>query len=456
MRQELDRYTRLCAALALVSIGSATEQTQAGNPDENAWPAMRPLGRDIATMGGLTPQTQATPTTPPREPQGTLTLRLALELAALQNLELASSAHGVRAAEGTVQQAGIMPNPEIEIEAEEFGGSGTRKGYDAAQTTIRLSQTFEWAGKRSKRRNAARSEARLAGWEYESKRLDVLTQTRKAYVDVVIAQDRLALAESALALAEDVRKAAAERVKAGKVPFLEETRAGVEVALARLSRDQSRRGLETSRRFLAATWGSTTPLFTKAAGEWVAVAETPPLAQLSASLDQSPEVAPWADRVRSSHHALAQARAERVPDVTVSAGFSRFEEDGSQAGLIGLSLPLPLFNRNEGGILAAQHQATRAEYDQRSARLRATTALTEAHSRLETARAEAVTIKEELLPSSQQAFNAAQAGYREGKFGYLDVLDAQRSLGETRVRQLEALAEYHKAAADMERLTGIP
>jgi cobalt-zinc-cadmium efflux system outer membrane protein len=436
--------------LALVLLCAAA-RTYAGHPDEGAWPARRALGRDLPA-----PDTQAAPADARQEPQGPLTLRLALELAVMHNPELASSAHGVRAAEGTARQAGTPPNPEIEIEAEEFAGSGARQGYDAAQTTVHLSQAIELAGKRDKRRSLALSEARVAGWEYEAKRLDVLTQTKKAFVDVLVAQGQLALAESALTLAEDVRKAAAARVQAGKVPLLEATRAAVEVSSARLSRDKARRVLETARRFLAASWGSATPLFTEAAGRWHEVAATPTLAALTAELEQSPDVAAWDQRLHSSQQAMTQARAERLPDVTVSAGISRFEDDGTQAGLVGLSLPLPLFNRNAGGILAAGHQVTRASYDREAARLRAATALAEAHGRLETAKAAAAAIKAELLPGSQQAFEAAQAGYREGKSGYLEVLDAQRTLGETQTQHLEALAEYHKAAADVEQLTGIP
>ena len=147
-------------------------------------------------------------------------------------------------------------------------------------------------------------------------------------------------------------------------------------------------------------------------------------------LDDTPEVARWNEEVALGKESLALAKAERIPDVDVSAGISRFEEDGTHAGTAGLSLPLPLFDRNAGGILAAKHQATRAEYEQRAARLRVTTDLVEAHSRLETARAEALTIKAELLPGAQQAFDAAQTGYREGKFGHLEVLDTQRTLSE--------------------------
>ena len=170
----------------------------------------------------------------------------------------------------------------------------------------------------------------------------------------------------------------------------------------------------------------------------------------------TPEVALWNDEVALSKKKLALARAERVPNLDVSAGISRFEEDGTHAGVAGLSLPLPLFNRNAGGILAAKHLAARAEYEQRAARLRVNADLVEAHSRLEIARAEALTTKGELLPGAQQAFDAAQTGYREGKFAYLEVLDTQRTLSEVKSRYLAVLAAYHKAAVDVERLTGSP
>lgn len=458
MKQKLDclhAYLRIVLALVIVGTGRLV---YAASDASDAWPAMRALGQDIPIQrGGPALETQAAVRAPSqREPDGVLTLRQALELALLQSPELAASSHGVRAAEGNVRQAGALPNPAMEVLAEEFGGSESRQGYAAAKTTVWLTQPVELGGKRGKRRRAARSEARLAGWEYEAKRLDVLTLTKKAFVDVLLAQGQLALAESLLVLAEDVRKAAAARVNAGKVPPLEETKAGVEVATARIARERAKRELDTARQRLATSWGGTMPVFKEARGELDAVRNVPPVEKLSALLDDTPEVARWNDAVALGKESLAMAKAQRIPDLGVIAGISRFEADGAYAGNAGLSLPLPLFDRNAGGILAAKHQATRAAYEQRAARLRATTALVEAHNRLQTARAEALAIKAELLPGAQQAFEAAQTGYREGKFGHLEVLDTQRTLGDAQVRYLDVLAAYHKAAADVERLTGTP
>ncbi|NOU36910.1 MAG: TolC family protein [Kiritimatiellaceae bacterium] len=390
------------------------------------------------------------------EPGSVLDLRQALELALAHSPELTASSHGVLAAEGTARQAGALPNPRLELQASEFGGSGIRSGYSGAETSVQLSQSIELGGKRGKRQRVAQAEARLTGWDYEAKRLDVLAQTKKSFVDVLLAQGRLALTESLLTVAEDVRTAAAQRVRSGKVAPLEETKAGVELAAARIALDRAKRELDTARKRLAASWGGTVPVFTEAAGDLSAVSDIPSMEKLFALLGNTPEIAREREVLTSGRESLALAKAERIPDIEISAGVSRFEEDGSTAGIVGLSIPLPLFDRNAGGIFAAKHQALRAEYEQRAISLGVKTDLAEACNRLETARAEALTIKSELLPGAQRAFDTAQIGYRAGKYGYLEVLDTQRTLSEAKSGYLDVLAAYHKAAADVERLTGTP
>lgn len=391
-----------------------------------------------------------------QEAAGPLTLREALALAARLNPGLAASAHEVLGAEGNARQAGALPNPEFEIEAEDFGGTDARKGYDGATTTASLSQQFELGGKRFKRQAVARAEARLTGWEHEAARVDLLTRTKQAFVDVLAAQGHVALAEASLALAEDVRKAAAERVKAGKVPELEEIKASVEVSSAGIAHDRARRELDVARKLLAANWGSATPRFVNAVGSLEDVRDVGSLDSLAAAVERAPEAARWTDARLAAAKSLGLAKSQRVPDITVNVGVSRFEEDGTPAAVAGVALPLPLFDRNEGGIAAAQHGVAAAEQKERAARLLAATNLAEIHGRLDTARSEAIAIRDALLPAAQKAFDAAQTGYRQGKFGFLEVLDAQRTLNDARAGHLEALAAYHKAAAGLERLTGTP
>ncbi len=454
---DIHALLRVVLALVITGPGFLVHAENTATPDRSAWPTPRALGREFPVhRGDGALETQAAHAPSQHEPDGVLTLPRALELALMHSPELAASAHGVLAAEGNARQAGVLSNPELELEAGEFGGSGARNGYEGAETSVRLTQTLELGGKRGKRRSVAQLEARLAGWDYEAKRLDVITLTEQAFVDVLLAQGQFALAESLLVVAEDVGKAAAERAASGKVPLLEKTKAGVEVATARIARDRAQRGLDTARNRLAASWGGTRPVFKAAGGDLDTVATVPPLERLSPLLENMPEVARWNEDVAKARESLALAHAMRHPDIGISAGISRFEEDGTFAGTAALSLPLPLFDRNSDGIISAKHQASRADYEQRAAHLRATTALVDAYSRLETARTEALTTQAELLPGAQRAFDTAQAGYREGKYGHLEMLDTQRTLNEAKTRYLDVLAAYHKAAADVERLIGAP
>lgn len=458
MTERTGKNTFACAALALALTASAIPARADAQKEQTAWPDPRPLGRDLPAQRGQPPS--ASPAGQEQQVQfeaaGPLTLREALALAVRLNPGLAASAHDVLAAEGNARQAGVLPNPEFGIEAEDFGGSDSRKGYDSATITAGISQQIELGGKRSKRQAVARAEARLTGWEYEAARLDVLTRTKQAFVDVLAAQGQLALAEVSLTLAEDVRKSAAERVMAGKVPELEVTKAAVEVSSAGIARDRAKRELEVARKLLVANWGSATPRFVNAAGSLEDVGVAGSLDSLAAAVDRAPEVARWTDARLAAEESFRLAKAQRVPDMTVNVGARRFEEDGTHAAVAGVVLPLPLFNRNAGGIAAAQHSVAAVEQKERAARLLATTGLADILGRLDTARSEALAIREGLLPAAQKAFDAAQTGYREGKYGHLEVLDARRTLNEARTRYLEALAGYHKAAADMERLTGTP
>jgi len=123
---------------------------------------------------------------------------------------------------------------------------------------------------------------------------------------------------------------------------------------------------------------------------------------------------------------------------------------------MGVSVPVPVFNRNQGRVLEARYRLAKAGEERRAAEAQVRAALAEAYGALARAFVEATRLHNEVLPGAQRVFDAVSEGYRQGKFGLLDVLDAQRTLFEARGRYLEALAAYHKAVADIERLIGEP
>lgn len=145
-----------------------------------------------------------------------------------------------------------------------------------------------------------------------------------------------------------------------------------------------------------------------------------------------------------------------MPDVTVSLGMNRIEAPGRNQAMVGVSVPLPVFDRNQGNLLEAQRRADKARDELAGTEARLGTELALAVERLATARQEAESLQQDILPGAQSAYAAATTGFEYGKFGFLDVLDAQRVLLQARSHYLRAVSEAHRAGADIERILGAP
>jgi len=420
-----------------------------------AWRKARPLGQDIKTYRPPRDPSQVDgESTGIKEPTGVITLRQTLAQALLKNPGLAAFSWEIRAGEARTLQAGLLPNPELEAELEQFGGTNQYTAFDGAQTTIMLSQLIPLAGKISKRVKTASLERDLAGWDYEIKRLDVLTETTKAFVAVLAAQEQLALSDELVHLSEQVLDTVSKRVKAGKVSPLQQTKAEVVLSTGRIQLGGAKRNLKAARNRLAAAWNSTSPAFEKVEGRLDTIKPIPSADQLAGLVSQNPDIVRWITEIELRGAALELEKAMVFPDPTVSAGMQRFEESSESGFAVGISIPLPLFDRNQGGVLEAHYKQVQAVKWRRDAEVRARTAFVKAYQDLSFFYMEATALKSDVLPAAQSAFDAASEGYRYGKFGYLDVLDAQRTLFETKGHSIEAMLAYHQAVADVERLIG--
>jgi outer membrane protein, heavy metal efflux system len=388
-----------------------------------------------------------------QELSGELTLRQALTLALAGNPDLASFPWELRSGDARIQQAGLRPNPELTVDMENFLGSEPSRKFETLETTLSISQLVELGGKRAARIGLASSEKEVSSWDYEAKRADVAAEVARSFVEVLSAQERLALAEEMARLAKEVLNAVSARVTAGKISPVEETKASVASSISGIELERARLALVGARKRLAATWG-TAPTFSKAVGQLDRVPPIPPAEDLADRISRNPDVARWAAEMEQRKATLAQERANRIVDVTISGGVRRFREANDTTFLFGATIPLPLFNRNQGKILESQYRISKAESERAAAGNRVLTALSDAYQALAAGYVEATTLKAVVLPGAQSAFDAATEGFRQGKFGYLDVLDAQRTLFEAKGRYVEALGAYHKAVVDTERLIG--
>ena len=433
------------AAAGLLMPGCATR----GYPPEASLPG--------AHDGAYTPSNLTHPgprdaASLPDVPTGTLTLEQALAGALSRSPELAAQAAEARAATARLQQAGARANPEIELAVEEVDRDGA--GFDSAEMGVTVAQALELGGKRHWRKRVAEAENEQVGRDTESKRLDVLAETARRFVAVLAAQERLDLAQSAVDLAEKTDAAVAERVKAGKEPPPQAAKSAAELELARLDALAAEQALGVARGRLAVIWGAETATFDRAVGRLNRLnGALPPLDALRTRLAATPDLARWDAELSLRRAAVASEKAARIPELEASAGYVRFKEDGTDALAFGLSMPLPLFDRNRGNLDAARQELARAESERTAAAVALAVNLAEAHASLLAAHGRVATLQAKVVPVMEQACEAARAGYQQGKFGFLDLLDAQRSLIETRMSLVDALSDYHAAWIDIRRMT---
>jgi cobalt-zinc-cadmium efflux system outer membrane protein len=194
--------------------------------------------------------------------------------------------------------------------------------------------------------------------------------------------------------------------------------------------------------------------FDLAAGDLGMLAPLPDLADLERQLETSPLMVQYVAENERRRRVVNLEKARGLPDLDIGIGARYLRESQDTALVVGISLPLPLFDRNQGAIAAARSRQAQARAEQRSALLRTKIALNEAWQEMNVARAEAQVLAEEMIPASRQVLESAEYGYRAGKFGILEVLDAQRHLVDSQERHLLALVALYRAATDIQRLLG--
>ncbi|WP_197339092.1 TolC family protein, partial [Ralstonia solanacearum] len=220
--------------------------------------------------------------------------------------------------------------------------------------------------------------------------------------------------------------------------------------------------LLVAQRALSAFWGAAAAV-PEADGSAETLPAVPPEAHsaLAAATAAEPAVlasTPRALRARlevEHRQALVNVeRSKRVPDVTLSVGAKRDSGANANMAVLGIAVPLPLFDRNQGNLLEAQRLADKAAEDYRALRLGQAAALSQDIARLDAARQAVQALRQDVLPGAGRAYDAARIGFEAGKFNFLDVLDAQRTLFQARAQYLAALSRAHQAAAGIDRILG--
>ena len=376
-----------------------------------------------------------------------VTLQTALAQAMAQNPSLRAAQQAVAASEGAMIQSRARPNPELAFSQED-----TRR--ETRSSSLQWNQAIEIGGKRAARMKVAEHGVELARAELDTARAALRADVRAAFVNLLAAQQRVQLNEKTLQIAAQARDAAAKRVIAGKAAPLEETKAQVAESSAQLALNQAQSGLRVARQQMALLWGGSGMAVGEAMGDMDQLPQLPPQEQLLQKVEHSAQVVRAQQAYFQARSTAELERAKRLPDPTVSVGVKRAEEAGRNQLLLGVSIPLPILDSNRGNQLQALRLADKAEDELQAARQLAQAQLLQNYEQLQTSRAQTQQLQSKVLPGAQSAYEVAAKGFALGKFSYLDVLDAQRTLAEASGLYLDQLVATHRAAADITRQLG--
>tara|TARA_B100001146_G_C16126911_1_gene410591 strand:- start:54 stop:1145 length:1092 start_codon:yes stop_codon:yes gene_type:complete len=351
------------------------------------------------------------------------------------------------AARSLVGQARLRPNPEVSFEVENIAGSGAFSGLRATEYTLAVGQRLELGNKRGARVEAARAQAQLANLRADLSDVELGYLVRERYVAAAAAASRVELARDVVERNEELARIAGLLVEVGREPPLRALRAEAALAEARAELQASQAASLATRTALASLWGvQDVPPVVPADFPDI----RPPGAALAAASGLQLRVARAESRAAAAD--IDRERSLRVPDPVVSAGVRRFEESNDSAFLVGVSIPLPFSNRNQGNIAAAEARLRAANAREAVALADFEQSVTRARAQYLAAEARVETLSRTSLPQAEEALRLVRIGYRNGRFPLIEVLSAAEARDAIREALIAAQQDRGQAASELIRL----
>lgn len=365
------------------------------------------------------------------------------------NARLKSQSATLRSLRAQTQQAALLPNPVITFEAENFGGGRTENDLEY---TGGVSQRIETGGKRQARTSFAEANADAFELQRGIATAELLANARVAYAEVVAAKSRVNLSKKEVAIRREARQLIERKSSHGGALRLEVEKAEVSLQTAVVVRDQRLQEFQVAKRVLASLWGSNRPHLEIAAQELRL--DDPEAELLRTDAREIPQIAfAKANRYAAEQFADMQ-RALAVPDVTVSARYRRFDATDDHAFVSEVSVPLPLFDRNQFASVGAEEQLKASEFDVANTQSTVNAELESRRDRLRFFLRERNVLQKNVLPQTERVLKSATEAYQLGRISYLDYIDAQTTYLGRRERLIAVTLSAIRNQVDIQRLNG--
>jgi outer membrane protein, heavy metal efflux system len=349
--------------------------------------------------------------------------------------------------------AALRPNPSMNFLAEQLKPGGSQQD---AQYTVNVGQPIELGGKRGRRIDSAKAATQVAGYQLEDIRRQVTLQVKSAFAGALIAREQLALAQENIKTLDDTERIQRLRAEKGDISELELLRIQVQRFTFERDAADARQALVAAKIALRAAAGAQA-----IAEDFEVVGELgfkevslDKSALMRRAMDNRPDLrAAEADRERArAEHRLARANAWW--DITPQIEYQRIGPDNTIG--FGFSLPIRIFDRNQGEIARTQAEIDRVDAVREATALQLLAALDTDRQTALTQRERVVSLRDVYLPKATRARDTVEFAYRRGGQSLLDFLDAQRSYRETALAHLQAVGAYLSALYQLEADIGGP
>jgi cobalt-zinc-cadmium efflux system outer membrane protein len=368
-------------------------------------------------------------------PAAPLTLEAIEGMALSNNPAIGQAEARVRALRGKWVQVGLPPNPTVGYVAGEIGDQGR-----AGQQGGYAGQQFITAHKLERNRAVVAAEIDKAQAELTATRQQVQTDVRLKYYAALVAQRRLEVTGELVGVSTEAVKASKSLVEAQEVPVAGLLQTEIQEQNAIVLRRTSENALERAWRQLAAVAGTPGLPRQPLEGDVTTLpAELDWQSQLMRLQSSSPEVATAIANVERAQRELTRARVEPVPNVSTQVSVQQDTASDTTIAGVQVGIPLPIWNRNQGGIRQAQAEVTEANRNLNRIELSLEQRLAEVVQQYADARVTASTYSRDILSRSERTLDLIQQGYEQGEVGYLDLLTAQRTYFQTNLAYLDAL-----------------
>jgi cobalt-zinc-cadmium efflux system outer membrane protein len=383
-----------------------------------------------------------------------LTIEDAVEIAINNNPIIKSKRHNVEAATGRIRQAHLLPNPELNLLTEEMPTNEI--GLSQSQNMVSLSQKLETGGKRRLRTEVAIKEKGILELNLQIMITSITAQAKKAFFDVITAQDELNLAKKNVEIAMSLKNLTDKRFEAGDIAKLGVLKAEVELSNAKANVVEAERNMFNATKRLQTIMGTTETPLQKLVP--IPVTDVPPLKLEKLEellIENYPALQAQKNIVDLSLLKVKEAKRKRIPDIDFSVGYKRLSATDDDTIQAGINLPLPIFNRNQGKIIETRALSFKAKDDEMIVRNELLLQLNDAFSMYASTRELVRSFLDTIVPRAEESLKIAKQGYEHGEFDFLEVLDSQRTLVTTNVSYLKALNDLFTSMAEIERLVGV-